>query len=217
MKKIVYLIPILIILVTLAIIIIAITTKNKEQTDAIKFKNEYEELNTADENGKTYQELEIPEKNPIKYADINDIIELFDKKQTAVIYIGYPTCPWCRKAIPILLEAADQTNTKEILYLNITKYNNKFAIIDEKVTKIQEEQEGYYDLLNLLDEVTKEYIINDNGNQYPVNEKRIYSPTVLKVEKGQIKAYKSSVSGLSEEDYQTQKKELKKEYINIMK
>ena len=50
------------------------------ETDAYRFKSEYEELNNEENknNGNKYRSLEIDEDNPFIYKDASDIIEMID-------------------------------------------------------------------------------------------------------------------------------------------
>lgn len=158
--------------------------------DGRKFKEEYEAYNNKereDDKGNFFQELSISNDNPMKYATIEEILEIL-KKGTGVIYIGYPTCPWCRNAVPVLLEAAQKEDIDTIYYLNINEYKNTFAVEDGKVVKTKEEKEGYYDLLKALDKELSPYTITSDGKTYEVGEKRIYVPFVIFVKDGEIVA-----------------------------
>ncbi len=90
--------------------------KYKEQqlsnmTDAQRFKQEYEELNSSSVN------MQISEQNPIKYATINEIFDVLENK-TGIVYFGFPGCPWCRNMLPVLLEFAKNNDIDTIYYLN---------------------------------------------------------------------------------------------------
>ena len=87
---------------------------NKSLTDAMKFKKEYESLNgQINSSNKKYMDVEISVKNPIQYASYEEIVNLL-KSGTGVIYFGFPECPWCRNAVPVLLEAAKELNINKI-------------------------------------------------------------------------------------------------------
>ena len=89
-----------------------------EKTDAVKFKEEYEEYNDKENNNKKkYQTIEISKKNIIEYADYKKVFDVLDN-ETAIIYFGTPTCPWCRTLVPILLDAANEAGIEKIYYLN---------------------------------------------------------------------------------------------------
>ncbi len=192
----------MIVVFLVAIIGIAVTLNDKKletpnsnsnsgsntQPDGLRFKEEYEAYNNKereDDKGNYFQELNIPENNPIKYASLEEVLEILDKG-TGVLYFGYPTCPWCRNAIPVLLEAVEEKNVNTIYYLNVNEYKNTFAVKDGKVEKIKEEKEGYYDLLKALDEVLDPYVLTSNGKTYETGEKRIYVPFVVFVKDGAI-------------------------------
>ncbi len=158
------------------------------QEDGKRFKEEYEAYNNKereDDKGNYFQELLISEDNPMKYATIEEVLEILDKG-TGILYFGYPTCPWCRNAVPVLLEAAKEKNVNSIYYLNVNEYKNMFAVKDGKVEKIKDEKEGYYDLLKALDKVLDPFVLTSDGKTYDVGEKRIYVPFVVFVKDGEI-------------------------------
>lgn len=184
----------MIVIFLVALVGISVTLNDRKENkpsnteDGRKFKEEYEAYNNKereDDKGNYFQELDIPENNPIKYASIEEAIDLLNKG-TGVIYFGYPTCPWCRNAVPVLLEAAKEKKINRIYYLNVNEYKNTFMVNDGKVEKVKEEKEGYYELLNSLDSVLDPYVLTSDGKTYEVGEKRIYVPFVVFVKDGKI-------------------------------
>ena len=88
--------------------------KEVKDSDASKFKEEYESYNVEKtSSGKDYLEVSIPSDNVIKYSNITELLDVI-KNKSGVIYLGYPTCPWCRNAITPLLEAASSTSLDKI-------------------------------------------------------------------------------------------------------
>ena len=81
--------------------------KEIKETDAIKFKNEYESLNgyKNENSDKEYMKVEIDSENPIVYKTGQEILDIL-KKENAIVYFGFALCPWCRNAVPVLLDAA---------------------------------------------------------------------------------------------------------------
>ena len=46
--------------------------------------------------------------------------EIFDILDgTGIIYFGFPECPWCRNAVPVLLDAAEEVGIEKIYYIYI--------------------------------------------------------------------------------------------------
>lgn len=162
---------------------------NGKETDAIKFKKEYEAYNNKereDDVGNYFQELNIPEDNPIKYSTIPEVLEILEKGN-GILYFGYPTCPWCRNAVPVLLDAVKESSIKTIYYLNVNDFKNMYDVQDGEVVKTKEEKEGYYDLLKALDSILDPYTLSDkDGNIYEVGEKRIYVPLIVFIKDGKI-------------------------------
>ena len=145
--------------------------------DALKFKNEYESLNK-----KGYKEIKIPEENQIKYSNYKEVVEIL-KSGTGIIYLGFPECPWCRNAVPVLLDAANETGVDTIYYFNALSIRDKKhldedgnIVVDDKGT------EEYKKLVEILYDYLGEYEgLNDSSI------KRIYFPTVIFVKNGDIK------------------------------
>lgn len=161
-------------------------------TDAIKFKEEYESLNNTirESDGATYSSVDIPLNNPMKYVDINEAIEVITKK-SGILYIGANWCPWCRNAVEVLIKSANENNLNTIYYLDLSKYRNVWDVEDNRLLKTEEEKEGYYELLKVLDSILGDetYKITKNGKTYDTKEKRIYMPTVVAIKSGKIIDY----------------------------
>lgn len=85
--------------------------KEVKETDAIKFKKEYEKLNDS------YQKISIKERNPIIYSNLDKIYDVMDNG-AGLIYLGYPESSSCRDNINILIDATKQTGLKKVYYLN---------------------------------------------------------------------------------------------------
>ena len=91
-----------------------------DNSDAIKFKQEYENLNEVEDGEKTYKTISISEDNPMVYSKYDEIEKIFTD-QTGVIYFGFPECPWCRNAVPVLIDAAKEIGIDKIYYFNALK------------------------------------------------------------------------------------------------
>lgn len=119
------------------------------ETDALRFYKEYPL---------------VKENNVYKYTTYDNVIELITEG-SGVIYLGFPTCPWCKELTPILNEVAKEKSVKEVFYYN-------FKDIRENNT------DEYKKLVTLL----SEYIGEDKeGN------KRISAPSTIFVKNGKIK------------------------------
>ena len=171
-----------------------------KETDALKFKKEYESLNskkTVDGKHK-YRNVSINKINPIVYSDCKDINQLIDNKESFVVYFGFSKCPWCRSIVESLIKAGNDGNIDKIYYVDIEKIRDVKILknIDE-VTPLKEGDADYMKLLDKLGDVLEDYTIEaDDGRKINVGEKRIYAPNVVAVING--KAYKMS-DGASKE------------------
>lgn len=176
------------ILIGLVIITMAIKGKdliknNKlENNDSIKFKEEYESLNGKDNGyGGKYLSIEVSEDNVVKYATFDEIIDLIDNG-TGVIYFGFPECPWCRNAIPSLMESADSTGLDTIYYFNAVDIRDQ-KVLDangEIITK----KEGTKEYKQLLKKLDKYLLPYDGLNDDSI--KRLYFPSVYFIKDGVV-------------------------------
>ncbi len=175
----------IVVLLAISLIIYLITNNNDNKndyiTDAIKIKEEYEELNEKkNDNGYIYPKVSLKKNNPFVYATAKEVINTLENG-TGLIYLGFPDCPWCRNAINVL----QYVNTDKILYLNMTEQRDNYELVNGSLTKTKEGTNEYYELLELLDPILTDYKIGDTK----VGEKRIYVPLVIGVKDGEIVGY----------------------------
>ncbi len=105
----------------------------------------------------------VEDDNIFVYRSVSEIIKILENG-TGIVYLGFPECPWCQAYVPYLNEVAKSYNVSKIYYYNILN--------DRK-----ENTDDYKKILELLGEYA-EY--DDEGN------KRIYAPTVIFVNDGEI-------------------------------
>lgn len=152
--------------------------KTNINTDAVKFKEEYEILNGSEaNNGYTYPKVALEDNNPFVYSSVNDAIKVLENG-TGIIYFGYASCPWCRNAVNVL----QHVNASEILYVDMSDQRDAYEVIDGVLTKTKDGTDGYYKLLELLDSVLEDYIVDGVST----GEKRMYVPLVVGIKEGEI-------------------------------
>lgn len=184
---------ILLIILTVGVVAFCIYSilvkSNIEESDAIKFRNEYMELNdTVASGNETYLNVTISESNTVQYVTLEKAISLI-KNGRGVIYFGFPTCPWCRTLVGSLTKIAEEEE-ETIYYVNIKDVRSSFTLEDGKVNKLNDGTEEYYELLELLDGYLEEFILEDEaGNQYKTGETRIYAPTIVAFNEGKITGF----------------------------
>lgn len=161
--------------------------------DSVKFSDEYESLNNQIAEGdKKYPKVVLPDNDLIKYASLDEILNIFDTNGDAVIYFGYSTCYYCRNAVQVLLDTAVDTDIDEIYYLDIEDVWDKKVVNDNnEVVNEKEAVNGYDKLLEVLgDELVSSYIISDkDGNDVDTNEMRVDVPLVIFVANGSVVSY----------------------------
>lgn len=191
--------------------------ENKEEvkdpvvTDATKFKEEYESLNEE------HRTLSINENNPFVYAKGQDIVDKINNEETFYVYFGSNYCPWCRSVIEKAIEVANKNNIDKIYYVNIWGNDHEEILRDKyeldekgKAKQTIKGQDGYDELLKLLDNVLEDYTLtNSKGKTVKVGEKRIYAPNFIYIENGKAKTL---VSGNSKKQ-ETSNAELTEEIL----
>jgi len=115
-------------------------------------------------------------------SSVKDIIQMKDDKETFVVLFGYSDCDACQKAVPALLEAAEEKNVDTIYYINTRKKKSwtKNTDIDD------------YDLL--VDWLEGYLSEDENGNPY------LYVPYVLFVKDGVLKAVHTAGTDYTDEE-----------------
>lgn len=179
------------------------------ESDALKFKQEYETLNgQTNDAGVLHKSVTISEENPMIYATGNDVIEMLTSG-TGIIYFGYPECPWCRAALPVLLEACDEELMMKVLYYNNKEQRDVKKLTDEGVVTEEEGTDEYYQILSLLGDYASVYDGLDDASI-----KRLYFPTVVFVYEGEIVGLQES---LVSEDGVDPRQDLSDEQWNALK
>ncbi len=158
-----------------------------EKSDAQRFKEEYESYNDQVVQNQTYPNVSISLDNPIHYQSDDDIVR-FMEHGTGIIYFGFPTCPWCRTLVPILLSASESTNFHDVYYVNVADIRDTRILDDNgEVVVTKEGTNGYHAILEKLDSYLKDYLLTDeNGKSVNTGEKRLYAPTVVGIQEGRI-------------------------------
>lgn len=213
---------ILVIAIVFLLVIVGCSYKSeKEETDAIKFKNEYESLNgvKVPDSDKVYRSISIDKNNPVVYASASDILSMMDNNSSFVVYFGFSKCPWCRSVLPTLLEVASDLDFDNIYYVDVLDIRDKYVINDDGEVVLEKEgSEGYLGLLSKFENVLDDYTLTDkDGNEVKVGEKRIYAPNVVSVVNGVAKEMETGISDSQNDAYMTLTDEMKKETYNKFK
>ncbi len=145
-------------------------------SDNIKFQKEYENLNSQ----KGYLDIEIPKDNNVKYASFDEIMKVLEDG-TGIIYFGFPECPWCRNALPVLLEAAKENEIQNVYYFNAKSIRDDKELKDGKIVTNKKGTKEYYELVDRLKDNLGSYEGLDDESI-----KRLYFPTAVFVMGGKV-------------------------------
>ena len=214
MEKNKVLITSILMMILLSILFIKNFDKNINQTskdDALKFKKEYESLNIEDK----YIQIDISTDNPMVYSTYNEIEKIITE-QSGVIYFGFPECPWCRNAVPVLIDAAKEVGLDKIYYFNALEIRDIKSLDEEG--NIIVEKEGTEEYKKLVEILYEHLDVYDGLNDPTI--KRLYFPTVVFVRNGEIIGIHTSTvdsqTNPSEQLTDSQYQELKDIYSNFM-
>ncbi|MBR3319721.1 hypothetical protein IKG20_00200 [Candidatus Saccharibacteria bacterium] len=118
------------------------------ESDAMRFSSEYSSVETD---------------NVFKYKTAEETINILEHG-TGVVFLGFPSCPWCQSYAKMLNTVAKEHGVEEIYYYNI--YNDR-----------ENNTENYQKFVSILDEHLQ-------YNQ--LGEKRIYVPNLTFIIDGEI-------------------------------
>ena len=213
----------MIIVTVLAAIVLVLNIQkvisNNSQTDGIKFKEEYEKLNSKkNDQGKKYREITIDSKNKIVYKTTEEVLNLIDKKKSFVLYFGFDTCPWCRSVVPTLASISKELN-QEVYYIDVKDIRVTFELDDDNKPKlVKKGSKDYSKLLEKLEPVLEDYTLTDSdNNEIKVGEKRIYAPSIVSVIDGKAKELTTGISDKQTDGYMKLTKEMEKDTYNKIK
>ena len=190
-----------------------------DNTDNIKFKEEYEKLNgKKNDQGKKYREITIDSKNKMVYKTTEEVLNLIDKKKSFVLYFGFDTCPWCRSVVPTLASISKELNQK-VYYIDVKDIRDSYELDDDNKPKlVKKGSKDYSKLLEKLEPVLEDYTLTDSdNNEIKVGEKRIYAPNIISVINGEAKELTTGISDKQTEGYMKLTKEMEKETYNKIK
>ena len=190
-----------------------------DNTDNIKFKEEYEKLNgKKNDQGKKYREITIDSKNKMVYKTTEEVLNLIDKQKSFVLYFGFDTCPWCRSVVPTLASISKELN-QEVYYIDVKDIRDTFELDDDNKPKlVKKGSKDYSKLLEKLEPVLEDYTLTDSdNNEIKVGEKRIYAPNIISVINGEAKELTTGISDKQTEGYMKLTKEMEKETYNKIK
>ena len=190
-----------------------------DNTDNIKFKEEYEKLNgKKNDQGKKYREITIDSKNKMVYKTTEEVLNLIDKQKSFVLYFGFDTCPWCRSVVPTLASISKELNQK-VYYIDVKDIRDTYELDDDNKPKlVKKGSKDYSKLLEKLEPVLEDYTLTDSdNNEIKVGEKRIYAPNIISVINGEAKELTTGISDKQTEGYMKLTKEMEKETYNKIK
>ena len=213
MKKIVFIVLIGIIMISTG------CSKKEKQTDAEKFMKEYTSINSQkSESGKTIRTLSISKDNPFIYATAEEIVKKIEKKESFIVYFGFPTCPWCRSILEELIKAAKDKEIDRIYYVNVLDIRDVKEIDDEgNINTTKEGTMPYKRLIEELDNVLEEYTLKKDDETINAGEKRIYAPNVVAISKGKAIQLETGISEELKDPYGKLTKKMKEYSYNKFK
>lgn len=213
---------ILVIVVLVAAIVGVIFLKNDKNSDALRFKEEYESLNGAKVQDKEHRTIEIDSDNPFVYSTADEIVEKIENGETFYVYFGSKLCPWCRSVIEKAIEVANRFDVEKIYYVDIWDDDGNEIVRDKYVLEGNDAkleikgQDSYYKLLEYFSNLLPDYeLVTSDGVTVNVGEKRIYAPTFFYIKKGSLEKMTEGTSELQTNSRETLTEEILKDEDDI--
>ena len=188
--------------------------------DAIKFKEEYENLNgkTNENSKKKYRTVKIDSKNKIIYSSAKEVLKMMEEKKSFVVYFGFDSCPWCRSVVENVSKISKELD-EDIYYVDVKEIRDVYELDDENKPELTKEgDKNYLKLIKKLDSVLKEYTLTtDDDNEVKVGEKRIYAPNIVSIIDGSAKELTTGLSDKQTDGYMNLTDEMKQESYKKIK
>lgn len=128
---------------------------------------------------------------------LSDVPVLMDEGYTGILYIGFPSCPYCKEVKPIVYGIKEEYNCN-FKYIKLRDKNNNKLFSDKDKKNVYK----YF----------SEYMDKNNDGTYT-----IYAPLVVVVKKGKvIDAHLSTVDG-HDAHIASMTEEQKEEFITIIR
>lgn len=190
----------------------------EKNTDAYKFKKEYESLNgKKSDSGYTYRTLDISKNNRIKYSTAKEIVKKMDNNESFIVYFGFAKCPWCRSMVENLVNLSNKNKT-DIYYVDVLDIRDVKEAKDGKVITTKKGDPDYMKLISKMDNVLSDYVLQtENKNELHTGEKRIYAPNVVAVVQGRAEKMVEGVSSDLKDPYGKITDKMKKDSVGQLK
>lgn len=115
------------------------------------------------------------------------------KDGTGVMYFGFPECPWCRIAVPVMNEVAQASNVDQIHYVDARELRDTRVLSEDETVVIKDPGSGIY--AELLEELGTAASFYEGLND--PSQRRIYVPLVVAVKDGESAGQPSVHGGIA--------------------
>lgn len=145
-------------------------------------REEYAALNgSTTPDGQEYLDVSLTDDHVFSTITEDEAVVML-QQGTGVLYFGFPECPWCRAAMPVMDEAGKNTDIGQIHYLNVSEIRDVRTLdADGNIVEEEPGTEGYSEILAELGDAAPEYEGLDDPEQ-----RRIYVPLVVAVKNGEV-------------------------------
>ena len=161
--------------------------KLKEEVIKMSVREEYAALNGKTRNGYVYQDVDIDD----SLIDEVSIKEALDKyaKEDVVLYFGAPWCPWCRQALPVLVQYAEQ-NGQRITYVDLDGKRPVYKKTEDGFALEDAGHEDFHLLVATFGPILKNAVAKEGDEVFEVPDAKTVSlPLVVFGDKGVISGY----------------------------
>lgn len=209
---------------TLLLVLLLVGCGVTKNSDALKFKEDYEKLNGVETSteGKFYRTITIDEENPFVYTTLGNVVDMIMNHETFFVYFGANWCPWCRSVLPTAIREAKEAGIDKIYYVDVRPDNimendiRDLYSLDENGEPYLSHKglEDYKYFLMYADKVLSTYslhgvVIDD--------VKRVGAPNFFFVEDGNVNIKVTGISSQETDPYMDLTDEINDEMTLIFK
>src|SRR5699024_1752841 len=111
-------------------------------------REEYAALNgSTTPDGQEYLDVSLTDDHVFSTVTVDEARVML-QQGTGGLYFGFPECPWCRAAMPVMNEAGKNTDIGQSHYLNVSEIRHVRTLdADGNIVEEEPGTEGYSEIL----------------------------------------------------------------------
>ena len=154
-------------------------------------KRSYESLNGQKREGRDaiFQDVYLSDEAPLTALEIGELLYKIGSEDEVMVFFGANWCPWCRNAIMVMAEVANEDDFT-VCYVDMDRKRPIYRCVEGEIVNVHKAGEDYLRLAELLDAILLPYPLKDENGNVIANPYKVLSlPLVVYFDHGAIKGY----------------------------